>query len=411
MRWIALLLLIGCGKDYEFQDMSDAEAVEVAQSAPAIEVTPAAIDFGEVAAGASLSEVVTVENVGEEDLVISGVSLDDDLGPSVLSALSTGLLPPGERADFTVTLTAVAGVPLADRVLVDSSDPERPTVEVALTADLLEEEEEPEPQEDEPPFGDTEDTAEPEPEPECVCPEGYEVRPAQDGCERLSTEPAVWAGSEAEICPLYPLDVYGKFGARYPDGGSVRDTFWGQDDGAINGRMNTIGVWACEEAGSSTAGTAPVGEWIGFAVCLEIEEPADYLVGVGADNRVQVYLDGAMIFEEVTGATSAFNYWWMQGLSLESGTHVLEFLAMNDGSYAGYGAEIAGPFEAGSTAGGDKAMMALDYEGSIYWSTSDAIGEAFPIGETVGWICPDGSTYNVCEEEPECLVVERADCL
>ena len=80
------------------------------------------------------------------------------------------------------------------------------------------------------------------------------------------------------------------------------------------------------------------------------------------------------------------------------------------GMIAGFAAEIAGPFPAGSLVD-DASMSAVDYANSLVFTTASLPGSRFVLGENSGWTCPDGSTYDACAEEPECVVLESAACL
>ena len=245
----------------------------------------------------------------------------------------------------------------------------------------------------------------------CACPEGYEATPAGEVCQRRLTRSPMDSGAPPlAVCAIEPYFAYGKFGARYPDGENITDDYWGHSDGGNTGRLNAAGVWACEAAGSTATGSAPVDEWIGFSICLDLDDPADFLLGMGADNRVRARVDGASIFEEDSGETRAFDYWWMQRVSLTSGDHILEFEAKNDSDLAGLGAELAGPFEAGSLVD-DATMIAADYEGSLLWSTSDAIGATFDLGSAAGLRCRDGFALSLCGAAPECVKLETTACL
>ena len=96
-------------------------------------------------------------------------------------------------------------------------------------------------------------------------------------------------------------------------------------------------------------------------------------------------------------------------MPLTAGAHVLEVEGYNTSSIGAFGAELAGPFAAGSLST-DAAIEAADYAGSLLWSTADAIGSAFPIGDAVGWTCPDGTTFDRCADEPVCVGEETAAC-
>ena len=236
----------------------------------------------------------------------------------------------------------------------------------------------------------------------CECPEGFVLTPAGDECIRTSTLAPVVNGPFYRACAAGNSTAYGWAGARYP-GGLI--------DNALSfflTRLNDVGVWACN-AGSSTAGSNPVGEWIGFSVCLDVEESGEYVVGMAADNRLRFRLNGAPTFTLNTGATTNFNHWWMNPISLASGLYIVELEGRNDGSIAAFGAEIYGPFPAGSTAS-DASMAALNYPDNLFWSTLDIIGQPFITGEASGYACPDGYALNACEGEVLCTRIERVAC-
>ncbi len=90
------------------------------------------MDFGSFSAGTTASEVVTLRNLGDEDLAILDLRVDDldagvDLGP-----LGQVLLGPGEDTDFVLSFSPQTAQGLETRLWVDSNDPERPSVEVPI---------------------------------------------------------------------------------------------------------------------------------------------------------------------------------------------------------------------------------------------------------------------------------------
>lgn len=237
----------------------------------------------------------------------------------------------------------------------------------------------------------------------CECPEGFELTPAGDECIRVEQAELIVNDTTYQACKAGSSSAYGWAGAQYP-GGLIDNalTFFLQ-------RLNNVGVWACDASSTST-GTQPVGEWIGFSVCLEIEEAGDYMVGMAADNRLRFRLNGAPTFTLNTGLTENFNYWWMNPISLGSGLNIVELEGRNDGSIAAFGAEIYGPY-APSSLTTDASMAALDHENNIVWSTLDVIGEPFLTGENSGVSCPDGFALNACEGELSCTAIRRVPCL
>jgi hypothetical protein len=243
----------------------------------------------------------------------------------------------------------------------------------------------------------------------CECPEGYAALPADDGCFRRNEVEPTFLGASYAVCPVIPHRDYGKYGARYPGGTVITDDYWGEDDGLPDGRLNATGVWACAADGVSS-GYEPVDEWIGFSVCVNVEVPGEYLLGLGADNRMRFSVDGVELLYNTDDNTENFKYWWMFPISLSSGPHIIEFEGYNAGGPAGMGAEISGPFLAGSLSD-DAGMVAQDYAGSLVWSASDSLGSTFALGESSGWSCPDGMALDLCAEEPLCYSEEQTDCL
>jgi hypothetical protein len=115
------------------------------------------------------------------------------------------------------------------------------------------------------------------------------------------------------------------------------------------------------------------------------------------------------VFAQSTDSTGNFNYWWLNTIALTAGAHVIEVEGYNAGSVGAFGAELSGPFTSGSLLD-DASMMAADYPGNILWNTADAIGSAFPLGDGIGWECPEGTTFDNCAEEPECIGEEITEC-
>ena len=391
---VALAVLPACS-DYGFHGKEAPPDTPEVDTAPAILVSPDPVDFGTLSEATTVSAVVTIENPGDAELRVSAVRVD---GPSVFSvtAPEADVVPPGDHTTVTVTYSPTSeSAEHTGRLDVSSDAPDRPTASVQLlgAVDIL-------------------DSGIVDPGPdegtECTCPDGFEPTEAGEQCFRESESPATATGEVVEVCAIAPYFAYGKFGALYPGGSVVRDAYWGQDDGAANGRLNAVGVWGCTSPGSGVAGSNPVGSWVGFSVCVDVATDGDYLLGLGGDNRVRFSVDGTPILEQTDDNTRNFNSWFMNAIPLTAGTHVIDIEGYNAGSIAAFGAELAGPFAAGSLTD-DDLMMAADYASNIIWATDDAIGNAFPLGDSVGWECPDGTTLEGCEE-PVCVEREEVPC-
>ncbi len=391
----ALAPLAGCS-DYQFAPEKGHEDGLSEEARPEIAVTPGLIDFGVLPDARELSRTVTIENLGNAELRLDPLRID---GPDVFATTAPELtvLGPGARVTATVTYAPTEdNAEHTGQLFVESNDPERPRVVVELIAAIEQQ---------------SIDTGDPVDEvvDTCACRDGFEANADDTACIREVESPATAVGEPVEVCSIVPYFAYGYAGALYPGGTVVRDTYWGQDDGVPNGRLNAVGVWGCTAPGSGVAGSEPVHSWIGFSVCVDAPADGDYLVGLGGDNRVRFAVDGAQVMEQTDDVTRNFNYWFLHAVPLAAGTHILDIEGYNAGSIAAFGAEVAGPFASGSLVD-DPAMQAADYAGSILWSTADAIGNAFPIGEGVNWECPDGAVLEGCEQ-PVCISIEEEPCL
>lgn len=247
----------------------------------------------------------------------------------------------------------------------------------------------------------------------CECPEGFELNPAEDGCIMTETVEATRNETTYQVCKGDTNGNYSRDGAQYPDGLIVENSFWGESYNDWDSRLNTVGVWACDPAsidtGETYPTTEPTQEWIGFSHCLDVAESGEYLIGMGADNRMRFKINGTMVFERNTNAVPNFTYWWVQSVHLNAGLNIIELEGWNQSQVAAFGAEIAGPFPSGSLST-DAAMAAADYENNIIFSTEDMIGQDFQLGETSGYSCPDGYALNTCGEAPSCTQIVHKSC-
>ena len=231
----------------------------------------------------------------------------------------------------------------------------------------------------------------------CACPEGYEPAPNGDICVARTTEAATLAGTPSTMEPGADSTAYGWAGAKYPGGATSVDPFW-------TARLNAVGVWPAGD------GQSPLNTWVGVATCVDLPAAADYLVGAAGDNHYSIRVDGVVLDENLSSDQSPFNSWFVSATALSSGEHVVEVLGYNEGSVAGFGADIAGPFPAGSLLT-DADMQAADYAGNVVFSTGDlSLGDWFYLGESNGYTCPDGYALDVCGGGTECVQLSFAAC-
>lgn len=130
--WI-LLLLLGCS-EYDVKEVVVDPAPD-GPPVPEIEVDPATIGFGEVEVGAAVDEVLTISNVGDEDLQLTGLALEDGSGGFAVTSLGVTELTPGEATEVIVSFTPPAEGSFVDTVLVESDDPSTPVVPVPLSGE------------------------------------------------------------------------------------------------------------------------------------------------------------------------------------------------------------------------------------------------------------------------------------
>ncbi len=126
-------LLLAC-TEYDVNRKGDATGGDdtSATGIPALEVTPASIDFGALAVGATSDvRTITARNVGDALLSVGAPTLAD-AGFTLLSG-SAALLAPGESTTYDVVFVPDAVGPWSGTAHLTSDDPAQPEVEVPLT--------------------------------------------------------------------------------------------------------------------------------------------------------------------------------------------------------------------------------------------------------------------------------------
>ena len=125
---LSVLVLAAACSDYNFADQKDEEIY-----APIILVEPQAISFGSIDPGLTASESFTISNIGDALLDIEGLEI---MGSSTFALTAIDLsegLAPEESMDVVVEYTPEeAGSEDSGSVLISSSDPATPMVEVTL---------------------------------------------------------------------------------------------------------------------------------------------------------------------------------------------------------------------------------------------------------------------------------------
>ena len=130
---ILTIFAVGCS---EFQIEKQVSALDDLgrEGEPDILVEPNIINFPNLDAAASLeaTEVITVSNNGTKTLEISDIYLADSNAPFTIDALSTPLISPGEKAQFSLTFSPDTAGVNETSILIDSNDPDTPISEVEI---------------------------------------------------------------------------------------------------------------------------------------------------------------------------------------------------------------------------------------------------------------------------------------
>jgi len=103
--------------------------------APDIAATPAAVDFGDVPAGVTATETVTLENVGTEDLTITSIALSgpDAASFQILTGGTAGTLAPGATQAVEIEFAPATSASFSASLTVESDDPDESSFTVPLS--------------------------------------------------------------------------------------------------------------------------------------------------------------------------------------------------------------------------------------------------------------------------------------
>lgn len=250
----------------------------------------------------------------------------------------------------------------------------------------------------------------------CICPQGYQVTPAGDACFRETHVDPVQNAVTYNVCHGEVSPYYGQNGAIVEPGGlspggtTESNPYWGEINNVppYTGRLNDVGVWACAP---TEPDWLPTNEWIGFTVCLDLQEAGDYVIGVAADNELEVKIDGALIYTATSAMLDAFTYWHLVTRNLSSGPHRVELRALNTWDIAAFGAEISGPFPVGSLNTDAAVLDEAAYDSHLVFSTGSLTpATTFALGENSGWSCPGQAALDLCAAQPTCTTIDYQPC-
>lgn len=227
------------------------------------------------------------------------------------------------------------------------------------------------------------------------CPPGYTLSVDGSYCFQILTDPAIppSSGSSADIVKVSNEQWNTGYARIYKpgfpsDGDGVLDVnlvvphFWfngslqfngGADRNTIDGRLNVAGIWFSPD---------PALEWIGFARTFNVPTSKLYYIGMSADNKYKISLNGVALVDclNIAGGPN-YNYWNIYPVQLRAGLNLIEMVAANLGSVAGMGAEIYDNTKAELVASTSEADL------NILFSTKDLVGGHADLGSVYGWSC------------------------
>ncbi len=107
--------------------------------APNITVSPLSVDFGDVVIGLNATNLVTVTNTGDFELIVSATEITGVNGAdfSITSGFAPFTLPPAQSQQVAITFNATSVGAKNGVLQINSDDPDQPVVTVALIANVL----------------------------------------------------------------------------------------------------------------------------------------------------------------------------------------------------------------------------------------------------------------------------------
>ena len=164
--------------------------------------------------------------------------------------------------------------------------------------------------------------------------------------------------------------------------------------GTTCGKLSRVGVWPCTDS-------LPEGEWLAFERCISIPETKTYYIGYAGDNRIRIYIDGALWNEFPNyEIADAFTSWHVKPVTLSAScTHTLRVEFKNDLGPASVGVEIYNnTFE-------ELIRSDIPQKAKIIFSTVSLLGatdvqvfrKVGTSNATARYTCPGGLPMDVCK--------------
>ena len=220
--------------------------------------------------------------------------------------------------------------------------------------------------------------------------------------------------------PLYSVKDNNGLGVVIPVTNQVMSTLWGSwnncPTGTSGGRLNTVGIWAPG---------FDVDEELCFDFCITPTVTKQYLIGIGGDNEVKLYIDSVLTVHLKAPASTVapfatinipFTSWHVFPVTLTAGTHIITLCGIDFGGSAAFGAEIydidLATFQSTllnpALGPGNCGNVPADLAPYILFSTVNMIGLQVPNPSEPGiWECPEGYVLDECQGVPLCTIETR----
>lgn len=241
------------------------------------------------------------------------------------------------------------------------------------------------------------------------CPTGF-ILGSDNMCSQTQTQPATppsggggtpgiagkvnsvaWNNGGALVyAPGYNLDGSGPLSAsltvpHFWVNGAIQ--FDATTRNTVDGRMNVGGIWLQGQISN------PLNEFIGFSRKITVATAQTIYVGMSADNNFKFLLNGVVLVDLTTNlgnisSVANFAYWNIYPVALRAGDNFIEMYAENFGDVAGFAAEIY------QNSLADLMTATSETDLNIIFSTKNVVGEAFDLGQTVGFSCPTGWSFD-----------------
>jgi hypothetical protein len=254
-----------------------------------------------------------------------------------------------------------------------------------------------------------------------VCPSGYVNNENNDGCQKIVSTGVTFSGLGQTIASGNTSLTYGFYGAYFYEsiqnnaslpvyyigdfsnlinqsGGTITplntiitgNTFWSNNSGGGNGRLNKIGL------------SASTTEWLGISKCVDIPYSGTYYVGLAADNDCRVKLNSQLIINFSGSSGDNFKKWSVFPFELKSGKNIIEMEGLNASGPTSFGVEIYYPTNYSTLTAATSTS-----EAGVILSSVNYIGDYWDLGTTLGYQCPSGYSLDTCSTAYTCTKILR----